>query len=110
MIGTAPSAGPLIDELQAILGGLRQARRLLGEDSLPDSSDLWQRIETCSNRLAKLERDERNRIKPTILALLDEVQQSIAAFEAERRDLAERLKSTHRNKAAEAAYRQADAR
>lgn len=105
-----PSASLLIDELQAILGGLRQARRMLGKDSLPDSSDLWQRIETCANRLSRLEREERDPIKPTILALLDEVQQSISAFEAERCDLAERLKSTHRNKAADTAYRQAEAR
>ena len=107
---TAPSASQLIDELQAILGGLRHARRMLGEDSLSDSSDLWQRIETCSTRLSKLKGGERDQIKPTILALLDEVQQSISAFEAERHDLADRLKSTHRNKAAGAAYRQAESR
>lgn len=107
---TAPSASPLIDELHGILCGLRQARSMLGEDSLVDLSDLWQRIETCAHRLSKLERDERDLIKPTILALLDEVQQSIAAYDAERRDIADKLKSTHRNKAADAAYRQAEAR
>jgi len=45
-----------------------------------------------------------------MLALLDELQQTIAAFDAERHHLGNQLKSAHRNMAAGAAYRQAKAR
>lgn len=100
----------LIDELQAITVGIGHARHLLGKDKYSETNDLWQRLETCACDLAKLDRNERDKLRPVLLTLLDELQKTISAFDAEHQDLGNKLKSTHRNMAAGAAYRQARAR
>lgn len=101
---------PLIDELRAILVALEHARRTLGQRVVLEADDLWPRLERCARRLSSLDLDERDGIKPTMLALLDELEKTISAFGEERRHLADKLKSRSRSLAAGAAYHQAKVR
>lgn len=110
MTGAERPTGPLIDELRAILTALEHARRALGKDSLAETDELWPRLDRCARDLATLDRDERDGIKPLMLALSDELERTIAAFGAEHRNLGDKLKSASRNMAAGAAYRQAHGR
>lgn|GEM_PF-4553777 len=110
MTSTPTPTHSLIDELRAVLSSVEHARRTLGGDSLSETNELWPRLEKCALRVSELGRDERDRMRPVMLALLDELQQTIAAFDAERHHLGNQLKSAHRNMAAGAAYRQAKAR
>ena len=110
MTSTGIPAHSLSEELQTVLVGLGHARQMLGKNKLSEMDELWQRLEKCAHRLAKLDHEERDRVRPAMLSLLDELQKTITAFDAERRDLGDKLEATHRNMAAEAAYRQAKAR
>ncbi|MGI9510669.1 MAG: hypothetical protein ACR2QJ_15125 [Geminicoccaceae bacterium] len=106
--GDRPTA--LIDELRAALIGLEHARRALGKgDGIP-ADDLWPRLERCARRFEELERGDRDAIKPVMLALLDELERSIAIFGAEHRKLGDKLRSTSQNMAAGVAYRQTKSR
>ncbi|MGI9501024.1 MAG: hypothetical protein ACR2P3_13380 [Geminicoccaceae bacterium] len=110
MTDAAPRTPPLIDDLQAMLVGLEHARRSFGKDGHFEADGLWPRLERCALRIAALDRNERDIVKPTMLALLDELEQAIAVFGAEHRQLGDKLRSASRNMAAGAAYRQAKAR
>ena len=57
-----------------------------------------------------LERVDRDTIKPTMLALLDELERTIVTFADEHRHLGDKLRSTSQSMAAGAAYRQAKTR
>ena len=100
----------VINELRAILASLEHARRALGNDNLSEIDELWPRLDRCARRLAMLDRDDRDGIKPVILALLDELEQTMEVFGAEHRHLGNKLKSASRSMAAGAAYRQAKVR
>lgn len=101
---------PLIEELKAVIAGLEHARRTLHKDDPVEASELWLRLERCAGRLAMLDRQERDGVKPTLLALLDELERTIATFGAEHRHLGDKLKSANRSMAAGAAYRQTSVR
>ncbi len=106
-----PRSAPLvISELRAILASLEHARRALGQGDLSETEGLWPRLDKCARRLVELDHDEREDIKPVMLALLDELERTIGAFGAERRHLGDKLKSASRNMAAGVAYRQATGR
>jgi hypothetical protein len=98
---------PLIDDLQAALAGLEHARRVLDRDDLSDLETLWPRLERCATRIAALDQQGQVEAQPIMLALLDEVERTIAAFGVEHGHLADRLKSASLGLAAGAAYRQA---
>lgn len=100
----------LIDELKAVLAGLEHARRALREDGLPETDGLWPRLERCASRLKTLDGQECHDIRPILLALLDELERTIATFGVEHRHLRDKLKSTRRSMAADAAYRQTTVR
>lgn len=94
------------EELRATLACLAHARQALRQDGLEHLDDFWPRIERCAERIAELGLEERRGLQPMLLALLDEVEVTIAAFAADFRQLREILRSTHRSQAAGAAYRQ----
>ncbi len=110
MTDTPRSTPPLIDELRAILAALEHARRALANGDLSKIDELWLRLDNCARRLAVLDREGRDGVKPVMLALLDELERTIESFGAERQNLVDKLKSTSRSMAAGAAYLQAKAR
>lgn len=110
MTGPPRPTLPMSGECQAVLAALEHARRTLGKGDLSETEELWPRLDRCARRLATLEPDERDGIKPVMLALLDELQRTIEAFGDEHRHLGEKLKSASRSMAAGAAYRQANGR
>ncbi len=93
-----------------MLVALEHARRTLGDSDILEADELWSRLDRCARRLSGVDSDERDAIKPIMLAVLDELEQTIAAFGAEHRHLAEKLKSRSRSLAAGAAYHQAKVR
>lgn len=99
----------LHEELQAIITGLKLARRSLGNESLVETDEFWLRIEQCACRVAELDHLERDGVWPVMLALLDELERTVAAFDAEHRQLGVKLRSADRRMAAGAAYRKAEA-
>jgi hypothetical protein len=107
MNGAVPQASSLNDELQAVLTGLQRARQALDQDAFAETADLWPRLERCTRLLAPLDRNQRTMIRPALLALLDELQRTIAAFGTEHRLLGDRLRAASRSLAADAAYRRA---
>ena len=109
MTGGAPTASALIDDLKAAIAGLAAARQSLARGDLDMAGELWPRLDRCARGVAALRGDDRERVRPIMLALLDELERTIAAFGAEHRDLGDRLRSAGRSLAAEAAYRQAGA-
>ncbi|MDH3659376.1 MAG: hypothetical protein OEU92_04985 [Alphaproteobacteria bacterium] len=110
MTNAARPSPPLIDELKAILAGVEHARRALAQGQLVEADEFWPRLESCARRLAALDRQERDGIKPVMLALMDELQRTIMAFTTEHHQLGDRLRSTSRSMAAGTAYRQAKIR
>lgn len=101
---------PLIDDLRAVIVGLEHARRALVEGDISAAEDFWPRLERCAERLNGLERGDRDGVKAAMLALLDELERSIAIFGAEHRHLGDKLRSASQSLAAGAAYRQAKTR
>ena len=110
MNDAAPTAATLTDDLRAAVAGLAHARRALGDGDFEEVGELWGCLDRCARRLSALDDAERLQVQPTMLALLDELERTMAAFDAERRDLAERFRSARRSMMAGAAYRQAKAR
>ncbi len=98
----------LADELKSIITGLEHARSALGDDRLKEAESLWQRLEQCADRIAKIDRAERDDVMPMMTAVLDELERTMAAFHAEHRHLRAEFQSVHRRAAAGAAYRKAE--
>lgn len=94
----------LVDELQAIVTGLRHARRTLDDGKLAEMGEFSLRLEQCASRISSLSPNERDDISPVLLALLDELERTFAAFDKESRDLGDKLRSANRRIAADAAY------
>ena len=109
MTGRLSTPPTLIDDLQAAIAGLAAARRALASEDFDGADELWHHLDRCAYALTALQGEDRDRMKPTMLALLDELERTIAAFGAEHRDLGDRLRSASRSLAAGAAYRQAGA-
>ena len=101
---------PLADELRAVICGLVDERSKVSQENPEQNDGLWRRIETCAQHIAGLSSQEREEMKPMLLALLDELHRTIAVFDIEHRHIAEKLRSSHRNMAADAAYQQANTR
>lgn len=99
---------PVADELKAIITGLEHARNALGDDRLTEAEGLWQRLEKCAGRIAKLDRAEREDVLPMMTAVLDELERTMAVFHAEHRHLGAEFQSAKRRAAAGAAYRKAE--
>lgn len=97
----------LIDELRAVLASLEHARRRLGDGDIMDAEALRCRLEDCAHRIDALDRSGREAARPLMLALMDELARTIAAFGTEHRDLGDRLRSASRSLTADTAYRQA---
>lgn len=110
MTDTSGPASSLADELRAALAGLEHARRRLGDGDLVGAEALWSRLEACAHQVDVLDRDAREAVGPLLLALVDELERTIATFDAEHRDLGARLRSTSRSLVADTAYRQAGTR
>lgn len=103
-------ASQLVDDLDAVLAGLGKARRALAKGEISDSDHLWQQLERCALRMETIDHGERAAVKPMMLALLDELEQTIAVFGSEHRQIGEKLRSASKSLTAGAAYRQANSR
>ena len=110
MSRTSVDSSPLIDELKAMISGLEHARLSLNQGDIGKQDELWHRLDQCTLKIRTLDGVERDRLKPVMLALMDELGRTIETFTRERSALGEQLKSTSRNVAAGAAYRQAKVR
>jgi len=100
----------LADALRAVICSLEHERSKLEQGNPARTDGLWRHLETCAKQIAALDREESDRMKPVLLTLLDELQRTMTAFDAEHRHIAEKLRSAHRNMAAGAAYQQAKSR
>lgn len=107
MTQSCDPASSLTNELRSVLSSLQHARRRLEDGDIVDAEALQRLLESCAHRVDALDRSERDVTKPLMLALLDELERTIAAFGAEHRDLGSRLRSASRSIAADSAYRQA---
>ncbi len=93
-------------KIEASLACLGHAKKALGgasDESLEDVS-IW--IEACTKRLADLPVDRCQRLQPLMFALVDELGQTIEAYQAEMKRLRTELTSARQSKVAGAAYRQ----
>lgn len=106
MTGVPQPAPSVKDELRAIIAGLEHARRSLARDDLQEADELWPRLERCAREIATLDHTARKGLRPVMLALLDELERTIAAFGTKHGDLERKLRSASRSLAAGAAYRQ----
>ncbi|MEM7042738.1 MAG: hypothetical protein AAF543_08000 [Pseudomonadota bacterium] len=109
MTGDALSPSTLTDDLKAAIVGLAHARQALAAGDLDMADELWRGLDRCAYGLAAIDGDDRERMRPVLLALLEELERTVAVFGAEHRDLGDRLRSASRSLAAGAAYRQAGA-
>ncbi|MEL6965589.1 MAG: hypothetical protein AAFO01_22770 [Pseudomonadota bacterium] len=98
---------PLADELKAIITGLEHARGALGANRLEEAEGLWQKLEHCAGRIAKLDHAERDSVLPMMTAVLDELERTMAVFHAEHRHLGAEFQSANRRATAGAAYHKA---
>lgn len=99
---------PIADELKSIITGLEHARHALGADRLKEAEGLWQRLEHCAGRIAKIDRAERDEVMPMMTAVLDELERTMAVFRTEHRHLGAEFQSANLRAAAGAAYRKAE--
>ena len=104
------SDGPSTDpgaELDAALSHVRRARQALMCDGTEDFRDLSAILDQCVTRVARLNPDQRRRLRPNLLALLDELQMTMTAFRTETERLSRDLQQARQNRAAGAAYHRA---
>lgn len=110
MSGTTAHEHGVFEDLKAILTGLGHARSALADGDLAAMNELCRRLEDLAGRLGAAGEEGQERLRPLMLALLDEVERTIDAFASEHRDLRDQLRSAARNMAADAAYRKAGTR
>ena len=98
--------GAVQDRIKALSVRLAEARRQSINGNVHNLDDIGTEIEACARNIDELSLVERERTKSLLLALLDEVNQTIGAFQDEMGRMRRQLTSVGQSKAVDAAYRQ----
>lgn len=92
-------------EIETVSARLRHARRSLGQDEDEFIQETCARMDHCAGQIAQLSGNVRARMQPSLLAVLDEVDQTMKAFGDELARKRQELASGNQGRAAGAAYR-----
>jgi hypothetical protein len=95
----------LRDEMATVLVRLTQARRMLGQEEAWEADDLNRELQAVAGRIAGFSPIERRRMQPSLLALLDDVERTIAVFEEGLAGMRRDLSAANQGRTAGAAYR-----
>ncbi|MGI9490822.1 MAG: hypothetical protein ACR2QF_00190 [Geminicoccaceae bacterium] len=96
----------LEDRIKALSVRLAEARRTSIKSDVLNLSDICPELEDCARKIADLSSVEYERTKSLLLALLDEVNQTIESFQDEMGRMRRQLTSSGQSRAVDAAYRQ----
>ena len=95
---------PLVEDIRSAIVDLGRARQSLADDGGLQIDDILKRLDQVTAHIAEFDSSKIAK-SSMLMALFDELEQTIRAFSAEREKLREGLHSTSRNMAAGIAYR-----
>lgn len=93
-------------QIETVLVRLSHARHSLDLDEDRDIKETCSRIDHCARQIAELSSSDRPEMQALLLAVLDEVEQTMKVFQDELERKRRDLTSTNQGRAAGAAYRQ----